>query len=390
MTPLAFPVDRPEISSAASLASDGRLCRLTPYWRVGCLAASPAAQQAWRILLPLAKHRQPPVWTVAILVLGVLPYLGFTVWMLMRVREVATIDIQWRMWLAGLWILISPGLIVAWERRFIRLHSALLEAADYEGWNVGRLVAVDRVFARLWWPMSGVASTAIVIGYVTGLGFLQRSLGAAYPPSPYFWLGLITTAMLGVSFGVGVWGVTKTLVYAWVALDSQLSLDPFRPSQPVSFEELSTTTYWTGLLYSMGSIVLPGMFAIIGQLPLAGQAIAILLAACLVLGGAAVFVLPSLWMSRVSGELTVRALDPYAAVLNQLSALALTPHPADRAGRSPDYSQVADQVAAVSTLRALVASEPTSPSALWIGSRMVTIFIVPILIGLLQTSTGIG
>lgn len=248
-------VDRPELELTRTLKGQNQLRLLTPCWQAGAFAVQSApGRWLWRRVVPLARYRQAPVSLAAVVLMGIPPFAVFAVWMTHRVDQVATPDLQWRMWVAGLWIIASPALITEWERRFVVLHGLIVATAHEEGWRLDRLVDVDRIFARLWWLFIGFMGLAIPLGFIVSREFFRTNTGTGDPSDLYFWVGLTIVTMLGIAFGVGCWGLAKTLVYARIVLDQPFAWNPFLSRQNDRIENLLSFSYWTGLLYSLGSV----------------------------------------------------------------------------------------------------------------------------------------
>ncbi|MFI1989751.1 hypothetical protein [Actinoplanes sp. NPDC020271] len=384
MTPLPWTVERPDLLLAERLVTQQQIRMLTPYWRIGSRVARwGPARRIWKAAMPFSQYTSAPVPLAASVVLGIPPYLIFVVWMIQRVSDVASVDFQWRMWVAGIWILVSPALITEWERRFLTLHGVMIDTAPDDGWDVGRLVRVDAIAAKLWYSYVGVTGILVPVGYLLSRDFFRQRTGPVDVDDVYFWIGLIIIVMLGISFGVGNWGIAKTLVYSWNALDREISWNPFKPRQVAGFEALSFFAYSTGLLYSLGAVFLPGVYEMIPDLPIGARFIGIAIAAVLICGGSAVFILPSIWIHRVAKAQRDSALESYSKVLTDLNAAVLVDAP------GVDFAAMSNRVSAIACLRSLIATQRTSPSAVWLGTRVFALFLLPLIVSAAQAVVGL-
>jgi hypothetical protein len=356
---------------------------LTPYWHVGAFAVQSAAGRwLWRKTVPLSRFRQAPVFVGAATLIGLPPFTVFAIWMTQRVDEFAPSGLEWRLWLGGTWIVLYPALVTDWERRFITLHGMIAKTTHEDGWRLDRLVHVDRIFARLWWVF--IASTGLVVsfGFIAGLDFFRENTGTGEPDF-YLWAGLAIVTILGISFGAGTWGVVKTLAYARAVLDQPFTWNPFLARQNPRIEALMSFCYWAGFVYSIGSVLLPGAYDITRQLSPVPKVIGVLVTLSLIFGGAAAFVIPSIWMHRIAQRQRYEVMQRYADVLRDLESQALT------GSGSTDHAELSSRVGTVTGLRSIVAGERASPSAVWLGGRVFILFLLPVLISLVQTITNL-
>lgn len=381
--PPVTPVDRPELGLALELKRHNRLRMVTPYWHVGAFAVqSTVGRWLWRKAVPLSKFRQAPVSVGAATLVGLPPLVVFTVWMTQRADEFASSDLEWRLWLGGTWIVLYPALVTDWERRFINLHGSINETAPEDGWRLDQLVHVDRIFARLWWAFIASTGLAVAVGFIADLDFFRENTGTG-DLDFYFWSGLTIVTILGISFGAGSWGIVKTLAYARAVLDQPFTWNPFLARHNPRIESLMSFCYCAGFVYSMGSVLLPGAYDITRQLSPFPKAIGVLVTLSLIFGGAAAFIIPSIWMHQITQRQRYDAMQRYADVLRELESQALTE------GCSTDHAALSSRVGTVTALRSVVAGERASPSALWVGGRVFILFLLPLLISLTQTVTNL-
>lgn len=350
---------------------------VTPYWWLAMrVSDARSVQGLWQRLAPLSKYPDPPVQISALLLMGLIPYSLFVSWMLYRVGPNA--DLQWRMWLASFWIVASPSLIVAWESQYFTMLNSLLRTAQEDHWNVRSIRRADAVMTRLFWPSTLLTSFGIGAGYFLSSDFFGRYTSTSDWSDVVFWLGLLQVLALGFSFGVGNWGVLKSLAVIWVALDRDFDWNPFNPRQVEGMEQISSFAYWTGILYSLGSVFLPSVYFIMGFLPFASQVVAVVVAGILIFGGAAVFILPTAWVYQRTQRQRENVLARYTAPLTDLSRRMLS-------SGDFDHQDMYYRVASLTTLRRIVLENQATTTAFGVATRVFALFLLPVLISVAQS-----
>jgi hypothetical protein len=346
----------------------------TPYMVVArWVSRSRAARWMWAKAAPHSRYECPPLALSATASLGVPFYGVFLMWMLVQVRPIAPMDLQWRMWVASFWIIASPALIILWESAFARISNQMLATGSGQ-WDGKRLMKVEYYFARLFWVFSLSTAVAVPGGWLLSSSFFSLSTGPLVPHDVFFWLGLVSVTVLGFSFGVGNWGVAKTLAYCWTALDREFRINPFQSFERTGLEKIAGFAYTTGILYSLGAVFLPGVYYILPLVPALPRILGLLIAGVLVFGGLGAFLLPSLWIFRISQSERERVTNTYAAVLGKLNESLL---------RGVGDEMSADRVGALVALRTLSLQALAPPTILWYGARAFVIFLLPLILTLL-------
>ena len=279
--------------------------------------------------------------------------------------------LEWRMWLAGTWFALAPPLIVSWEVRFRNTVACLIETAKSDGWSVTEIEpTVARVQRSRKFVVLGT-SVAIASGFLGSQQFFGDAFGLSQPSSSVLLLGFVMTAWLGVTFGYGFWGVGSMLSLERVALANHRTLrwDPFTARQIPGLESLSSFAYVTGFLFSIGAVFLPATLLIIGDLPVAPRAIGVAAAGLLLLGGAASFLIPSLWIERVVRNQRNDCIDSLSRILDSHLRCA-------QRGTSLDK----DQLEPVLLLREEIMKTSAAPLAFQVGVRTSSLIFLPVVI----------
>ncbi len=325
----------------------------------------------------------PPPALGATVVFGVPAFGVFASWMVLVVHQSPTSDAQFigRMWLAGLWALIAPGLIVTWECRRIGMLHTISESTK-DGWDAAEIQLATKFSDRRMNAALLLFGVAVGLGYFFSRGFLAGFLGLDGVGGLELILGVLSTSWLGATMGMGIWGVGTMLVTIGAALKAgpqKLVWNPFNARQIQGIESLSDFAYATGLLFSMGAIFLPGVFSILPGLEPVPRLLAIFMSGLLIAGGLVSFVAPSLRIHRVVRAQRNAATDKLAPAMDSLLASMESPN------RSVPFPAEAEGLIA---LRAALLESSAVPWSSQMVRRAASLLFLPLMITVLARPFG--
>lgn len=319
--------------------------------------------------------RQIPVPLVALALFGLPAFVVFSLWMLLTVGqfEDPLPTLTWRMWVAGTWFLLAPTLIVAWDLKFQSTLQCLNATSATDGWDVRSMNGRVRKASSFRRVTVVVTAVAIAGGFLGSATYLEGIFGSGSLTFAEMALSLLMTAWLGLTFGYGFWGVGTMLLLQQVALSnhSELKWEPFTSRQVAGLEALSQFAYVTGFLFSAGAVFLPAVLLILGEMPLAGLTVGLIVTGLLLLGGASCFLIPSIWIERVVRNQRNDCLDSLSPRLQGLLESA-------QLGQSLD----ANDVESLFTLRDHLLRTSAAPLAFQVGLRTASLLLLPFAIAI--------
>lgn len=295
------------------------------------------------------------------------------------------------MWMAGSWLILAPFLIVVWEYSRADAMYAFLDRAQ-ENWPtvdiIKRSKFADSTALRI--VVWGGFGVAMMTAYAVGLEDIYGLWGEVPRWTSWTVLGLLSVGWLGVTFGVGTWGVVTTLVTAFTALKvgkpdghtgSDIRWDPFEPRQAEGLERTTSWAYTTGFVFSCGAVFLPALYLALGALPLPAQIVGLAIAVALTVGGLCSFLLPSIWVARVARRQVEKELRKFKDPLDRMVELALRPW---ETADTDAWNRIAAKTQTLLDLRGAIASERSSPAPIWWATRISVVLLIPVVINLLQ------
>ena len=260
--------------------------------------------------------------TFAVFALG--PGAAFWIWFLLEVRHSVGHNshaLVYTMPLASLWILLGPMLMQQWEFDLEDLVGRLRATAEAGGWDLKAVESAARGadHGYYWFvvPATLAAPAAFWIAYplyessLALRGFAEQATGLA--------------VMLIVGFinSNGMWAAYKSISVVRAATGSAApEWHPFGPSRANGLLELNRFCWSTAVKFSVGSVLLPSLYVVQSQVPVAAQVIILVFVALLATGGLVLFTVPTTWLRRLGRAQRQRALDTLAPLLQRTMAEA--------------------------------------------------------------------
>lgn len=252
------------------------------------------------------------------------PSAAFWIWFLVGVRHNLSHHyhaLLFAMPLASLWILLGPMLVQQWEFNLESLMARLKQTDRAGGWDldaiVGKAHGADRAYYWFVVPATLAAPAAFWIAYP----YYEADLalrGIADQAT-----GLAVMLILGFVNSNGLWGAYKSIAVVRAATrEAAPEWRPFRPDQPNGLPELNRFCWSTAVQFSFGSVLLPALYIIQQQVPLATAVIILLFVAVLAVGGLVLFTVPTRWLRQLGRAQHRRALAALAPLIERTMAQA--------------------------------------------------------------------
>jgi hypothetical protein len=344
---------------------------VTPYWWLYDVLAL-----LWRLVGAAPRAGLIGRVAAAFVLFGIVPTVLFVLWLGQEGAPGLALDkIRWSTWLVVPWLPLSPILILVWEAD---CRALLARVADDPGtdWPADRIQRAARRVDRLYWPVVLAAILTCVGGYLWAdevrLDYTARGAWAAVAP--------LIVGFLSLSVGTGIWAAFKTLVVVRVALRPTLAWDPYLARPAGSVDALSSFAYRTGVLFSLGSVFVPGLLSLLPALSGPPRLLVYLLIGVLGLGGFAVFALSTRWLNDQALRQREAALAKFAPILRESEASVLPGSPvhADR------RRELAEQLGIVAALVGVVTAAPALSAGVVRLQRMSATLLLPVGLSLLE------
>lgn len=248
---------------------------------------------------------------------SLLPMIVFTVWFVQGSLSDSKNTFQsgpftWAIPAASLWILLGPSLMALGERGFGKVISELNRTAN-DGWPLGKLVMATQFVNRIAWLIVAPFTALTLLAYFLAGEWLETNLDVGSRFSLSWWAGLVVVTHIGHVSGWGVWGVVKALTLTWiVTLPANYKTQsrtlqtllppwtPFRSDQVPGIEAIATFSINTAFLFSAGSVLAPAIALAAGDVSAIASITLWLTVLILVFGSTALFVIPAVWISRLT------------------------------------------------------------------------------------------
>lgn len=297
----------------------------------------------------------------------------FTFWMAgVSARGGVGQDLEWQIWLGGSWTFLAALLIPVWEARVGTVLACIQSAPPAEGWEVARAQARLDLLTRWRAALCATVAVAVLGGYLANLELFHEVAGAPSVEQPLlFAASIVTVIYLGLSFGMGFWGVATTIVLVLTLVTGDVAWEPFSAAQPDGVDRLVSLSFLAGFLFSVGNVFTPVVIYILRTIHGVGLMIGSLILAGLLLGGLAVFVIPALHVAAVAhrrkGALLGRLREQFTAAW----ALAL------RGDGRQDWAELESRVNVLVSLRGVVTDSTAMPLGLYALQRASVLLVVP-------------
>lgn len=346
---------------------------------------------------PLLRRRapRPPVraWSLregvsaalaALVIVGLPAFALLAVWMV-RVSLRGEIDQQfeWQIWLAGSWTLIAGVLIAGWEALLCSTLHHLGSAPASEGWDLADAQKRLRILVRVRAAFCALVAAAVLAGYLANLPLFQEISDAPSLSSPWlFTTSIIGVLYLGVTFGMGFWGVLTTIVLVVTLVTPRLSWDPFTPVQPDGIERLISLSFWTGFVFSFGNVFTPVVLYILQRIDGIGLLVGGVILGGLVLGGVVAFAVPAVHVALSAHQHRGIVLRQMREHFEDVWRTAL------RSDGKQNWAELESRVNVLTSLRSTVSSQTTMPMTLQALQRAAVLLVLPLCLAVVQGVVG--
>jgi len=324
----------------------------------------------------------------AFLIFSMVPTALFWMWFLLETRHQVDARfeaISYALPIASLWIALGPLCMQHGEfllERYFAVFSRDAGAADLDLSEVQKSIsAIDRWYFRTSVPLAVIVPLAFLVTFPQ----VQTAIGAS---EVWRYLGAVVFAQVGFVAGSGIWGVVKVLriavSVAAIARDpdrsAALRWQPFRPTQKATYASVYTTIGGIGVIFSLGSLVIPMLLAVLPALHPVAQVVVIFFVGLFFIGGLVVFIVPVHLLHLVLEEQKRGILDEIADDIESVTRTIRE----EKEKRSPELTLHYQELGVFLQLRAAVAAESPLPPAARVISRSVATLILPIALTILQ------
>jgi hypothetical protein len=278
---------------------------------------------------------------------AILPFIVFIVWYLTRetgpgtgrscqdLNSVAS-ELNWMVPIASLWIVLGPTMMFIGEVNYGRTLREL-RRTRHDGWNFDAVDNHTQMASRLRIPIIGAVTVAILSVYIGGHDWFHNCLGVSSKDNlvPYV-AGLFVLIQMGLSVGLGMWGVYKSIGFIFAATRFPKTRGatpippwtPFRPNQVPGLEALSKFNLKIALVFSSGSVMTPAISIIALYGDFSGLQLIILLTSVMVLllGSSVLFMVPTVKLRKLASRLHNDYLTDLGKHIEHLKQVANKPN----------------------------------------------------------------
>lgn len=221
------------------------------------------------------------------------------------------------MWFAGTWLVLGPVLSVLWEHESRRVMMSLSEDERLHSLDLSEVRRAVSESRRLFIPTVCAFLGLTLIGLAVSWPSFNELFGLTESVRLVTPLAILTVASLGLSFGIGVWGVIRCTLIAITFRRVAFPWHPFTPQQIGSVEALGRFGFVTGLAFSFGAVFVPATVNIYPTLGGVARTIATFILIVLFAGGSIAFALPTLLVASSSSRMRDAAVCDLAQRLDR-------------------------------------------------------------------------
>jgi hypothetical protein len=221
------------------------------------------------------------------------------------------------MWFAGTWLVLGPVLSVLWEHESRRVMTSLSEDERLHSLDLSEVRRAVSESRRLFIPTVCAFLGLTLIGLAVSWPSFNELFGLTESVRLVTPLAILTVASLGLSFGIGVWGVIRCTLIAITFRRVAFPWHPFTPQQIGSVEALGRFGFVTGLAFSFGAVFVPATVNIYPTLGGVARTIATFILIVLFAGGSIAFALPTLLVASSSSRMRDAAVCDLAQRLDR-------------------------------------------------------------------------
>lgn len=218
--------------------------------------------------------------------------------------------------ISSLWITFGPLLMQQGEFNLERLLSAFNKAGEQEGWKFSDIQSgIDRADRIYYW-----VTIPLGIGAAAALFFAFHALAPiiALHSVPERVVGLFVVADIGFVSASGIWGVFMAIsVVREATKNAKVAWQPFRSDVPETISQLYSFVWSVAVIFSVGSVFLPGLLVIHSKIPPVAGAIVLVFVVLLFIGGFLLFSIPQFMLFRMAQKQRDRALDTLAPLIER-------------------------------------------------------------------------
>lgn len=221
------------------------------------------------------------------------------------------------MWFAGTWLVLGPVLSVLWEHESRRVMMSLSEDERLHSLDLSEVRRAVSESRRLFIPTVCAFLGLTLIGLAVSWPSFNELFGLTESVRLVTPLAILTVTSLGLSFGIGVWGVIRCTLIAITFRRVAFPWHPFTPQQIGSVEALGRFGFVTGLAFSFGAVFVPATVNIYPTLGGVARTIATFILIVLFAGGSIAFALPTLLVASSSSRMRDAAVCDLAQRLDR-------------------------------------------------------------------------
>lgn len=248
------------------------------------------------------------------------PLTAFVWWMVQGLEtfsDTVNDGLRPAMWFAGTWLVLGPVLSVLWEHESRRVMTSLSEDERLHSLDLTEVRRAVSESRRLFIPTVCAFLGLTLIGLVVSWPAFNELFGLTESVRLVTPLAILTVASLGLSFGIGVWGVIRCTLIAITFRRVAFPWHPFTPQQIGSVEALGRFGFATGLAFSFGAVFVPATVNIYPTLGGVARTIATFILIVLFAGGSIAFALPTLLVASSSSRMRDAAVCDLAQRLDR-------------------------------------------------------------------------
>jgi hypothetical protein len=215
---------------------------------------------------------------------------------------------------AAAWVALAPVLMQHGEFVLERLVKAFARMGGYTGWNLEamqrELDRMDRAYYAVVLPLGLLPPLALALSY--------RQLGGILPIGSTLdrVAGLAVITAVGLASASGLWGAAKALLLVAVATATATpTWQAFHSDRIWGLRQLYSFAWSEGTIFSFGALFIPAMLAVQPRLSAASKVIVWCFVVLLLVGGLALFSVPTLLLARLAQRRKDAALDALAPLI---------------------------------------------------------------------------
>lgn len=322
----------------------------------------------------------------AFVIFSLVPTAAFWIWFFVAVLPHIPHKyhgLSYAMPISSLWITFGPILMQQGEFNLERLLKAFNKAGETEGWKFSNIQSgIDRADRIYYW-----VTIPLGLGAALSLFFAFHAL-APIIALHSVWerlVGIFVVFDIGFVSASGIWGVFMAIsVVREATKNVRIIWHPFRSDVPEAISQLYSFVWSVAIIFSVGSVFLPGLLVIRPQIPPVAGAIVLVFVILLFVGGFLLFSVPQLMLYRMAQQQRDQALDRLAPLIERsISQFSTIDQHEPMKAIGSYYS-----LTTILRLRSAIAAQNPAPVFSTLG-RASTTLALPVFLTLVQVASGL-